>query len=66
METHCMTIDSPKSWAASRRASANKILPPFLGNFRSVARASSEISDKPDAIRNGKKDQRTLKIMMMY
>ena len=48
------------------KAMASRILHPFFGNFKSLARASSEIIGRPEAIKNGKNDQHTPKAMAMY
>ena len=48
------------------KAMASRMLPPFFGNFKSEAKASSEIIGRPEAIRNGKNDQSALNIMTMY
>ena len=48
------------------KAIASRMLPPFFGNFKSGAKASSEIIGRPEAIRNGKNDQSALNIMTMY
>ena len=38
------------------KAMESRMLPPFFGNFKSEAKASSEIIGRPEAIRNGKND----------
>ena len=58
--------DIPKRLETTIKAIASRILHPFFGNFKSLARASSDIIGEPEAIRKGKNDQNTLKVMAMY